>query len=65
MVASRLTPGTRVALFGKIEFDSYRGELQMMHPETEFLSGEAVQRAETASFGCAIQSVYYTLPKHL
>jgi len=33
-LADRLTPGTRVALFGKIEFDTYRGELQMMHPET-------------------------------
>jgi peroxiredoxin len=31
----------------------------------EFLAGKPVQRAETASFGCAIQSVYYTLPKHL
>src|SRR6185312_667547 len=39
-LADRLTPGTRVALFGKIEFDSYRGELQMMHPETEFLTGD-------------------------
>ena len=39
-LADRLTPGTRVALFGKIEFDSYRGEMQMMHPETEFLTGE-------------------------
>ena len=39
-LADRLTPGTRVALFGKIEFDSYKGELQMMHPETEFLGGE-------------------------
>jgi len=39
-LADKLTPGTRVALFGKIEFDSYRGQLQMMHPETEFLSGE-------------------------
>jgi len=39
-LADRLTPGTRVALFGKIEFDSWRGDLQMMHPETEFLSGE-------------------------
>jgi len=36
-LADRLTPGTRVALFGKIEFDSWRGQLQMMHPETEFL----------------------------
>lgn len=28
----------------------------------EFLSGQPVTRAETASFGCAIQSVYYILP---
>ena len=33
-------PGTRVALFGKIELDTYRGELQIMHPEMEFLTGE-------------------------
>ncbi len=39
-LADRLTLGTRVALFGKIEFDSYRGDLQMMHPEMELLSGE-------------------------
>ena len=39
-LADRLTPGTRVALFGKIEFDNYRGEIQMMHPETEMLSGD-------------------------
>jgi ATP-dependent DNA helicase RecG len=39
-LADRLTPGTRVALFGKIEFDSYRGDLQIMHPELEFLSGD-------------------------
>ncbi len=31
----------------------------------EFLSGQPVLRAETASFGCAIQSVYYLLPKSL
>jgi ATP-dependent DNA helicase RecG len=39
-LADRLTPGTRVALFGKIEFDSYRGNLQIMHPELEYLSGD-------------------------
>jgi ATP-dependent DNA helicase RecG len=39
-LADRLIPGTRVALFGKIEFDSYRGEMQMMHPEMEYLTGE-------------------------
>jgi peroxiredoxin len=31
----------------------------------EFLSGQPVGRSETASFGCAIQSVYYLLPKSL
>lgn len=31
----------------------------------EFLAGKPVRRAETPSFGCATQSVYYTLPKHL
>ncbi len=30
-----------------------------------FLSGKPIQRTETASFGCAIQSVYYNLPKPL
>jgi ATP-dependent DNA helicase RecG len=39
-LADRLTVGTRVALFGKIEFDNYRGEIQMMHPETELLTGD-------------------------
>ncbi len=39
-LADRLTVGTRVALFGRIEFDNYRGGIQMMHPETELLSGE-------------------------
>jgi thiol-disulfide isomerase/thioredoxin len=29
----------------------------------QFLNGGAVTRQETASYGCAIQSVYYTLPK--
>ncbi len=31
----------------------------------DFLSGKPVGRAETASFGCAIESVYYILPKSL
>jgi thiol-disulfide isomerase/thioredoxin len=29
----------------------------------QFLSGSAIMRQETSSYGCAIQSVYYTLPK--
>jgi peroxiredoxin len=31
----------------------------------QFLKGEPITRPETASYGCAIQSVYYTLPKAL
>lgn len=31
----------------------------------EFLSGRPLSRTETASFGCAIQSVYYRFPKAL
>ena len=30
-----------------------------------FLAGRPIERAETASFGCAVQSVYYVLPKPL
>lgn len=32
---------------------------------SQFLSGEPIHRVETASFGCAIQSVYYNLPRSL
>jgi thiol-disulfide isomerase/thioredoxin len=28
-----------------------------------FLAGKPIERTETASFGCAVQSVYYILPK--
>ncbi len=30
-----------------------------------FLGGKPIERSETASFGCAIESVYYILPKSL
>lgn len=39
-LANVIVPGLRVALFGKIEFDSYTGKLQMMHPEFELLTGD-------------------------
>lgn len=32
---------------------------------TQFLSDQPLERTETASFGCAIQSVYYKFPKAL
>jgi peroxiredoxin len=31
----------------------------------EFLAGKPIRQPETASFGCAIQSVYYILPRPL
>ncbi len=39
-LADVFTPGQKVALFGKIEFDSYSGNLAIMHPEYEILSGD-------------------------
>jgi ATP-dependent DNA helicase RecG len=39
-LADVLTPGQKVALFGKVEWDSYGGGLSMMHPEFEILSGD-------------------------
>src|SRR3954467_12365913 len=32
-LANVLAEGIKVALFGKVEFDSYSGELNMLHPE--------------------------------
>jgi ATP-dependent DNA helicase RecG len=39
-LANVLVEGMRVALYGKVEFDSYSGELTMLHPEFEILSGD-------------------------
>src|SRR6266849_1449132 len=39
-LAGVFSPGQRVALFGKVEYDNYSGELSMLHPEYEILSGE-------------------------
>lgn len=39
-LADVLTPGLKIALYGKVEFDSYSGNLAMMHPEYEMLSGD-------------------------
>jgi ATP-dependent DNA helicase RecG len=35
-----LQPGQKIALFGKVEFDSYSGNLSIMHPEFEILSDD-------------------------
>ena len=39
-LAKVLGAGLKVALFGKVEFDTYSGELTMLHPEFEILSGD-------------------------
>lgn len=39
-LANVLTAGQKIALFGKVEMDSYSGELTIMHPEFEILSEE-------------------------
>ena len=39
-LVDKLTPGLRVALYGKIELDSYTGALLIMHPEFEILTGD-------------------------
>jgi ATP-dependent DNA helicase RecG len=39
-LANVLTEGMKVALYGKVEFDNYAGELTMLHPEFEILSGD-------------------------
>jgi ATP-dependent DNA helicase RecG len=38
-LANVFSEGVKAALFGKVEYDSYSGELQMLHPEFEILSG--------------------------
>jgi ATP-dependent DNA helicase RecG len=39
-LANVLAEGMKVALFGKVEFDSYAGELTMLHPEMEILTAD-------------------------
>ncbi|MBV9508575.1 MAG: ATP-dependent DNA helicase RecG [Acidobacteriia bacterium] len=39
-LANVLAEGMKVSLFGKVEFDSYTGEITMLHPEFEILSGD-------------------------
>jgi len=39
-LADVIAPGQRIALYGKVEYDSYTGQLGMLHPEFEILSEE-------------------------
>jgi len=39
-LAGVIEPGQKIALYGKVEFDTYTGELSMLHPEFEILGPE-------------------------
>jgi peroxiredoxin len=64
-----LDPGRILLYRGAIDNFKYPGDPEHVpHLEgaiSDLLAGRPVERTETASFGCAINSVYYTLPKHL
>ena len=50
-LANVLAEGMKVALFGKVEFDTYAGELTMLHPEFEILSGDDDEGEATLHVG--------------
>jgi ATP-dependent DNA helicase RecG len=50
-LANVLAEGMRVALYGKVEFDSYAGELTMLHPEFEPLTGDDDEGEATLHVG--------------
>ncbi|MEO7649933.1 MAG: redoxin domain-containing protein [Bryobacteraceae bacterium] len=64
-----LDPGGRLLYRGAI--DNFRlpadpDYLGYLEPAiAQFLNGEPIARADTPSFGCAIETVYYQLPKQL
>ena len=39
-LANVLLEGTRLSIYGKVEFDPYKGDLMMMHPEFETLAAD-------------------------
>ncbi len=55
-LADVIQPGQKIALFGKVEFDSYSGHLAMMHPDYEILSSD--DDAESALHTGRIVPVY-------
>ncbi len=65
-----LVDSDRVVLYrGAIDNFKFPGDatyLTYLEPAmAEFLAGKPVRQTETSSFGCAIQSVYYILPRPL
>jgi ATP-dependent DNA helicase RecG len=57
-----LKPSVRVALFGKIEIDSYTGDLLIMHPEFEILTGDE-EEGETGLHTGRIVPIYEAASK--
>ena len=48
------------------KFQNDAGYMAYLEPAIgEFLAGKPIRQTETASFGCAIQSLYYILPRPL
>jgi thiol-disulfide isomerase/thioredoxin len=64
-----IDPGRSLLYRGAIDNFKYPDDseyLAYLEPAiASFLAGEPIARSETPSFGCAIQSVYYILPKPL
>ena len=64
-----LDPGRAIVYRGAIDNYKYSEDpeqVEYLEPAIDqFLRGVPLTRQETASFGCAIQSVYYVLPKAL
>jgi ATP-dependent DNA helicase RecG len=50
-LANILEPGVRVALYGKVDFDTYSRELSMLHPEYELLRGDDDEGDESLHTG--------------
>ena len=61
-LANVLAAGQKVALFGKVEFDSYAGQLTMLHPEFEVLS-EDDDAAESSLHLGRVVPVYEAVAK--
>src|SRR4029077_7859984 len=61
-LAKTLEPGKRLALFGKGEFNSYTGELAILHPEFELLT-EDDGDAEAALHVGRVVPVYEAIAK--
>ncbi len=61
-LANVFAPGQKVALYGKVEYDSFTGQLQMLHPEYEILTDED-DMAEAALHVGRVVPVYEAVAK--